>query len=274
MTSRDIYQALNDQSAETMEMVIARMEARAKDPRFVEMRGAYLDSLDLASARTFLDLGCGTGLDARAAARHPAFKGVATGVDVSDVMVEAGIRFALDEGIADRVFLRTGDAEKTGLPDASFDVIVMHTLVSHVKDPGAVMSEASRLLSPRGRLLVFDADFDSIAFAYPDAAVARAVEASLLETFVANPRVMRELPSLLAEAGVDIAGTRSHIVSDVGTTAFFTAFVNNYAPRMSTFGLQPAATVDAWISHQKRAIENGTFFGSLNFHAYLLSKPR
>ena len=55
MTSRDIYQALNDQSAETMEMVIARMEARAKDPRFVEMRGAYLDSLDLASARKLLD---------------------------------------------------------------------------------------------------------------------------------------------------------------------------------------------------------------------------
>jgi hypothetical protein len=150
----------------------------------------------------------------------------------------------------------------------------MHTLVSHVKDPSRVINEGARLLSPRGRLLVFDADFASIAFAYPDAAIARDVEASLLETFVANPRVMRNLPSLLSAAGLEITGAQSHIVSDVGTTAFFTAFINNYAPLMTKFELQPAATVDAWIGHQKRAIDDGAFFGSLNFHAYLLRKTR
>ena len=49
MTSRDIFQALDTQESATLEMVIARMEARAQEPRYAEMRRAYLDRLDLAN---------------------------------------------------------------------------------------------------------------------------------------------------------------------------------------------------------------------------------
>jgi SAM-dependent methyltransferase len=274
MTSRDIFQALDAQETATLDMVIARMEARAKDPRYAEMRRAYLDRLDLANARTLLDLGCGTGIDARVAAARPEFKGVASGVDASEGMIAAGMRFATDDGIGDRVFLRPGDAEATGLPSGAFDTIVMSTLISHVKDPAAVLREGARLLSANGRLIVFDADFASIAFGYPDAEVAKAIEASLLDTFVANPRMMRDLPALLPSCGLEVVSTQAHVVSDVGTTTFFNGFIDNYAPLIKRFGLQPDGMVDAWIASQKRAIEEGRFFASLNFHAYLLRKPR
>jgi predicted TPR repeat methyltransferase len=89
-TSRDIFQTLNDQPPETLDRIVARMEERGREPRFVKMRGDYLDLVQLQSARTFLDLGCGTGLDARAAARRPEFKGVATGVELSTGMIAAG----------------------------------------------------------------------------------------------------------------------------------------------------------------------------------------
>ena len=113
MTSRDIFQALDTQEAATLEMVIARMEARAQEPRYAEMRRAYLDRLDLANARTFLDLGCGTGIDARVAAARPEFKGVASGIDASEGMIAAGLRFAAEEGVAKvfgkpPLFLREG----------------------------------------------------------------------------------------------------------------------------------------------------------------------
>jgi len=268
--SRDIFQSLNDQDAATLERVVARMEERARDPRFVKMRGEYLDLVELQSARTFLDLGCGTGLDARAAAKRPEFKGVATGVDLSAGMIAAGEKLAAEEGVADRVLLRAGDAGLTGLPAGSMDVVVMHTLISHVVDQAAVLREAARLLGPRGRLLVFDADFASLAFSYPDAAVAAAMEASMLETFVANPRATRDLPALLPSCGLRVEAVQSHILADAGTTSFFVGMLENYGPLVAKMGLQPQDVADAWLDHQRRAIAEGSFFGSLNFHAYLL----
>jgi SAM-dependent methyltransferase len=271
-TSRDIFQSLNDQPAETLDRVIARMEERGREPRFIKMRGDYLDLVELQSARTFLDLGCGTGLDARAAARRPEFKGVATGVDLSTGMIAAGEELAEAEGVADRVLLRAGDAAATGLPSGSMDVVVMHTLVSHVVDPTAVLRETARLLGPRGRILVFDADFSSLAFAYPDADIAKAMEISLLETFVANPRVMRDLPSLLPSCGLRLEATQSHILADAGTTTFFVGMLENYGPLVAQMGLQPQPTAGAWLDHQRSSIAEGTFFGSLNFHSYLLRR--
>ena len=268
--SHDIFQSLNDQPVETLDRIVARMEERGREPRFIQMRGDYLDLVALQSARTFLDLGCGTGLDARAAAKRPEFKGVATGVDLSTGMIEAGEKLAQEEGVADRVLLRVGDAAMTGLPSGSMDVVVMHTLVSHVVDPAAVLREAARLLGQRGRILVFDADFSSLAFAYPDADIAKAMEASLLETFVANPSIMRDLPSILPSCGLRLEATRSHILADAGTTAFFVGMLENYGPLVPKMGLQTQATSDAWLDHQRRSIAGETFFGSLNFHSYLL----
>jgi ubiquinone/menaquinone biosynthesis C-methylase UbiE len=274
LTSRDIFQALDTQEAATLDMVIARMEARAKEPRYAEMRRAYLDRLDLANARTFLDLGCGTGIDARVAAARPEFRGVASGIDASEGMISAGLRFAADEGVADRVFLRPGEAAATGLPSGAFDVVVMSTLVSHVEDPAAVLREGARLLSMNGRLMVFDADFASIAFGHPDATVARSMQDLLLESFVANPRVMRDMPTLLPSLGLEVASTQSHVICDAGTTQFFGTFVNGYAPLIPNFQPDAEAMVRAWIEYENGAIEGGYFFGSLNFHAYLLRKPR
>jgi SAM-dependent methyltransferase len=270
--SRDIFQSLNDQDGATLERIVARMEERARDPRFVRMRGDYLDLLQLQSARTFLDLGCGTGIDARAAARRPEFKGVATGVDLSSGMVAAGEKLAEQEGVADRVLLRVADAAATGLPSRSMDVVVMHTLISHVMDQAAVLREAARLLSQRGRLLVFDADFASLAFSYPDPDVAAAMEDAMLDTFVANQRATRDLPALLPSCGLRVETVQSHILADAGTTTFFVGMLENYGPLVARMGLQPEATASAWLDHQRRSIADGTFFGSLNFHAYLLSR--
>lgn len=272
--SRDIFQALNDQPAETLERVIARMEERGREPRFVKMRGDYLDLVELQSARTLLDLGCGTGLDARAAVKRAEFKGVATGVDISTGMIEAGQQLAEEEGIGDRVLLRVGDAAATGLPAGSMDVVVMHTLVSHVIDPAAVLREAARLLGSRGRVLVFDADFSSLAFSYPDPDVAKAMEASLLETFVANPRIMRDLPSMVASCGLRIEATQSHILADAGSTTFFVGILENYGPLVAQMGLQPKDVADAWLDYQRKSNDEGAFFGSLNYHSYLLRPVR
>jgi ubiquinone/menaquinone biosynthesis C-methylase UbiE len=272
MTSHDIFQSLDRADDETLQRVVDRMELRGRDPRFVKMRAAYLDAADLASANSFLDLGCGTGLDARAAARRPEFRGIATGVDLSPGMIEAGKRFAAEEGVASRVDLRAGDAASVGLPDAAFDVVVASTLVSHVESPPDVIAEASRLLAPDGRLVIFDADFASLTFAYPDAAIERQMQDALLQTFVANTRVMRAMPGLLRDAGLRIVEVQPSVVADVGAGGFFGNMVEMYTPLVTRFDLMPAPVVDAWLAEQRAAIKEERFFASLTFYAYVLAK--
>jgi len=266
---RDIFLSLDDQDAAVVETVIARLEMRAREPRFVQMRAAYLDSMDLAKVGRFLDLGCGTGVDARAAAQRPEFGGTAVGVDLSAALIDAGRRFAAEEGVADRVELRVGDAHATGLPDASFDAVVAHTLVSHVKDPLAVLREAARLVKPGGSVVIFDADFASLSFAHPDVALAEAMEKALLAAVVAQPRVMRDLPRLLKQSGLETVAVQQHIVADIGTGSYYLNFAETYAPLVASLGLLPQEQVDAWLAEQRRAVAEGRFFASCNYYAYV-----
>ena len=43
-----------------------------------------------------------------------------------------------------------GDGTALGLKDASFDVVVLHTVLTHVPAPEAVLAEAHRLLRSGG----------------------------------------------------------------------------------------------------------------------------
>ena len=68
MQVRDAMQFVNEQDAATRERFIERLEFRATDPTFVAYREAYLELIDLPRAAAVLDLGCGTGVVARAIA--------------------------------------------------------------------------------------------------------------------------------------------------------------------------------------------------------------
>src|SRR4029079_2593868 len=94
----------------------------------------YVDAMRIDSAETVLDLGCGTGVAARAIARRPGFHGRVTGIDLSPYFVASAQRLAEAENIA-RIDFRVGDSQSLSLPDAGFDAVVVHTLISHVNDP-------------------------------------------------------------------------------------------------------------------------------------------
>ena len=58
----------------------------------------------------------------------------------------------------------------------------------------------------------------------------------------------------------------------IGMPLFFVGMLENYGPLVARMGLQPKSMADTWLEHQRRAIAEGEFFGSLNFHAYLLRR--
>ncbi len=108
--------------------------------------------LALQEGRRLLDLGCGFGSFVLAA-RQAGFE--AQGLDMGDFQVKfARQRLAIEAPEADpeAVYLH-GDAQHTGLPAESYDVITAWNLLEHVPDCRQLLREAHRLLRPGGILI-------------------------------------------------------------------------------------------------------------------------
>lgn len=273
MATRDAMEFINEQGDATLQRFIERFEFRGKDPTFVAYREAYLDQLGLSPSAAVLELGCGTGVVARALAGRAGFSGPITGVDQSPVLLEAAGRLAAEEGVGERIEFRLGDAHALELADASFDVIIAHTLVSHVSDPATVLAEAARVARPGGAVVVFDGDYASWTFGCSDAVLAKAMEEALLAAVISKPRVLRDLPRLLRRAGLRLGQTQAQVYAEVGTGRFFLGQVETYGPVVARAGLLPAEQVQAWMEEQRQASEQGVFFGACNYYAYLASRP-
>jgi ubiquinone/menaquinone biosynthesis C-methylase UbiE len=270
---RDIFHNINALDQATIDRVIARLEFRASDPTFVALREAYFDKLPLATARRVLALGCGTGVEVRAMKRRPEFAGEVVGIDLSPRLIEKARRLTAAEGLLDGVEYRVGDACALDLPAASFDIVLAHTLLSHVPDPRAVLREIHRVARPIAMVAVFDGDFASLTFAHPDPALGRRVEETLQEVFVNSPRVMRDLPRLLKQAGLELVEATAHAYADIGAGTFFANMVETFGPILADAGMLPVDEVEDWRAEQARSLAEGTFFGASNFYTYLARRP-
>jgi ubiquinone/menaquinone biosynthesis C-methylase UbiE len=266
---RDVFHLINDLDDATIERIAARLEFRATDPGYVALRERYLARLPLASSRRVLALGCGTGVEVRALKRRTEFDGEVVGVDHSPKLINEARRLTAAEDLEAGVEYLVGNACALDLGDGAFDVVIAHTLISHVSDPLAVLREARRVVRPGGSVAIFDGDYASLTFAHPDADLARRVEDALLEVFVNNPRIMRDLPRLLPEVGLEVVEATGHVYADIGRGGFFANMAESYGTILAETGLLPAADIDEWRSEQARAVAESTFFGASNYYTYL-----
>jgi ubiquinone/menaquinone biosynthesis C-methylase UbiE len=271
--TRDVYRFINEMDEAVVRAVGDRLEFRGGDASFTAMREAYFDRLPLVSARLVLAIGCGTGVEMRALARRAEFGGRVIGVDQSPALVEHGRRLASQEGVAERLEFRVGDALCLDLADASVDIVLAHTVLSHVADPLATLHEAARVVQAAGWVAVFDGDYASLTWSHPDANLARTMDEALIATVVNNPRVLRDMPRLLHEAGLELVDVLANVYSEVGTGRFFAGAAESYAPMVKNSGLVAGETVDAWLEAQRRALEQRTFFAACNYYSYLACRP-
>ncbi len=102
-----------------------------------------------------LDLGTGPGgIPLKIARRSPELRVV--GVDRSANMVRAARRAAVELGLERRAFFFLADAHRLCFQDASFDVVLSNSLLHHLHDPGAVISEMARVSKAEGLVLARD----------------------------------------------------------------------------------------------------------------------
>ena len=79
-----------------------------------------------------------------------------TGVDPAEKMLEIGREKIAGRGLADKIKLVTGSAEKIPAADGSFDAVTISFGIRNVTDVPRALAEMHRILRPGGRALILE----------------------------------------------------------------------------------------------------------------------
>jgi SAM-dependent methyltransferase len=273
MAARDPHRFVNEFDGAMVARMIERLEGRGKDAVFTRLFDRYANELTLAEGDEALEIGSGTGVVSRSLARRAAIAGQIIGVDHGEIFVKAARGFATEEGLGDKVDFRIGDAHDLPFDDGRFALVVAHTVLSHVTNPGSVLDQARRVLRPGGRLVIFDGDYVSLTYRHADAEAGRHMDWALTRSTFNNPTLIRDLPGLLGERGIAIEDTLADIVTEIGASSYFRSMAETYAPLIPDSGLASREEVDSWLTTQRQAMDDGTFFASCNYYSYIARRP-
>ena len=134
--------------------------------QYLSWRKFLVSQMTLQPDHTVLDVATGTaGVALEIASRQ---NSQIIGVDITRLMLEAGLQAIEKQNLDSRIQLVQGSAEKLPFPDETFDVVVSTYLLRYVRDPGTTIGELSRVLRPGGQLL-------SLEFGVPSSRYIRAL---------------------------------------------------------------------------------------------------
>ena len=266
----DLFQSIDSLDAAALQRIVERLEWRGTYAPFVNMRERYCDRMQAAPDASIHELGCGTGVVCRALAKR--YRGRIVGTDFSAGLIAAAKRLAAEQGLADRIEFRVSDAQSVEEKSAAFDVVVCHTLVSHVPSPDAVLAQAARLARRGGTVVVFDGDYASLEFSAGERALDAELSAAIRAAIAAQPFVMREMPRLARTHGLRITDFDPHALVEAGKADYFASMAETFAPLAARQGLVSAEKVERWLAALRAASAAGTFYGTCIFATYLLRR--
>ncbi|MGY1830213.1 class I SAM-dependent methyltransferase [Geodermatophilus sp. SYSU D01180] len=125
---------------------LARLDVLAR--LYAPATAAWLDGAGLAPGASVVDLGCGPGVAALAAAERVGPTGRVVGVDASDRHLAVARRRAAEAGSAHVEFVRADVT--TWSPDAPVDAVLGRLVLLHLPDPVALVARTAALVRPGG----------------------------------------------------------------------------------------------------------------------------
>jgi len=267
----DFFQIIDDIDAEKQDMVAARLEGRAQTAKFAALRERYLDTVGAPPAGRIHELGCGTGAVCRAIATRPGFTGIVVGSDLSANLIERATALVADAGL-DNVSFYQADGQGSDAHDGQYDLVLAHTVISHVTDPDAFLRQAVALARPGGKIIIHDGDYASLTYDSGNPDLDRTMPDRYQKAIVANPFIMREMPRRLGQFDVEITHAFGDVIVETTEGDYFSSLAENYGPIAVAAGAADQAEVTAWNAGIAQAQADNAFFGSCNFMTYCAVK--
>jgi ubiquinone/menaquinone biosynthesis C-methylase UbiE len=205
--------------------------------------------LRLAPGMQVLELGSGTGDQARVLAERVVPGGKIVGVDYSKTMVSVATRRHAGSSLP--VSFEQGDVRALRFADDSFHACWTERMLCHLPDPAAAVTEIARVLRPGGRLLAIDADVPASTITTGDRTVTAAFTAAIAAQ-TEQPAMGRQLQIYLAQAGFRDVTERRYVCRL--PHEIFSTMATAVGPALIEAG---TVTTDAWTTWMENQVEAG-----------------
>jgi ubiquinone/menaquinone biosynthesis C-methylase UbiE len=256
----DLLTRIEEQPPEVLDVIARSMTIRAAEPAMQSICARYMRKIGVPDAHV-LEVGCGNGAVTKLIMQHLCPTRL-LGIDPSSLFIKMAIETFNCEP---RASFERGDAASTGQPNASFDIVIAHTVYSHLLDPKSALVEAWRVLKPGGQLVVFDGDFATLGVALFDGDPLQSAVGAVLRNMVHAPYIMRRLPILAAEAGFCVRSLDPYGYVQTTHPDYLLTLLSRGTSAAGRAGEIGQALVDGFNREAKRRVTNGTFYGSMLF---------
>jgi ubiquinone/menaquinone biosynthesis C-methylase UbiE len=264
----DVWATFTELDADMQGRLAGVLETRGADAQQQELRRAFLESVPFPRDSRVLEVGCGTGVLTRLLARVPEV-GSVVGTDVAPALLERARELA--SGLPG-VSFEEADARDLQFEDASFDVVVFDSVLSHIPGPAAALAETFRVLRPGGRLAAFDGDYATTTVALGEHDPLQRCVDAMMAGSVTDRWVMRRLPAMVADAGFEVDDFRSHGFVAPPEGGYMLTIVDRGADVLAASGQIGPDAAEALKAEARRRVDQGAFFGHIAYAALVAVK--
>ncbi|MEX2145735.1 MAG: methyltransferase domain-containing protein [Candidatus Rokuibacteriota bacterium] len=266
MTHRDPWREVDAHAAPNIAKLAQMLEARGRTPTQRRLRRRFLGFVPIRPGAHVLEVGCGTGVVLRDAARMAGARGRVTGIDPSrELLKVARLLCAAAPGHAPMV-VREGAGATLPFGAHRFDVALAITVILHVAEPLAVVREMVRVTRKGGRVGLQDQDFGVIAVAHPDHALTDRIMHGVARHIYEEPYSGRRLPGLLRAAGLHDVRLRTDVYQDTALEPFSKIFLERRAENAVQFGIVDEPTAQTWLDGFTTLVAEGGFVLTMNYY--------
>lgn len=219
--------------------------------------------LRLRPGHSVLEVGCGTGDDARLIAAEVGPTGRVIGLDVSHELIAEAERRSVALGLAVR--FEVGDAQALRFATGSFDGARIDRVLQHLLDPVQAVREMARVVRPKGRLAALEPNWETLSVASCDPDISRTVTRHRAEHSVAHGAIGRDLKQLLVAAGCrEVTAELQSFTFDDLAVADHMLSLGQTLEDMKAHGLISPAAAEAWWRDLEERDRSGTFYAAMS----------
>jgi arsenite methyltransferase len=264
----DLYTRISQRPREVLDTIANSLNVRAAEPAMQTICARYMAQIALPECARVLEIGCGNGATTKLIMQHvrPA---QLVGIDPSSVFIDMARETLAGEP---RISFAYGDAAATAQADSFFDLVIAHTVYSHLVDPEAALAEARRVLKPGGQLAIFDGDFATVTVALFDGDPLQSAVHAVQRHMMHAPYIMRRLPALVTAAGFRVQSVEPHGYVQTTSPDFLLTLLSRGANAAAQAGEIDQALVDGFEREARRRVANGTFYGAILFLSLIARK--
>jgi ubiquinone/menaquinone biosynthesis C-methylase UbiE len=241
---------------------------QAHDPRFFiefldarktiegerEVKELILEMLNLKPGARVLDVGSGTGDDAREIAGLVGANGQVVGIDASDALIAESRKRAAGSGLP--VDFRLGDVRRLDFPNATFDRIRTDRVLMFVPEIETALAEMVRVLRTGGRLVASELDHELRFIDSRQPEIDRKIHAAWVASNP-QPRLGRQLARLFSTHGLREVKSSARILKP--PYQFLSRVNRGFLSAAVARGQLVQAEVEEWLADLAELDQAGMF---------------